>query len=88
MSQGRMCDVIIEESWRYANRSDLAAGLKTFFALEVWADPGLEKIIEEVEGVLSVFYIYGYYHVHLDKRYDLEFLKQEIEAQIKIKGKI
>lgn len=53
--------------------------------LRVWADPGMKDIISSVPGITwcdvrsSTEYI-----VHFDHRYDVEWIKQEIIAQVKI----
>lgn len=54
-------------------------------ALIVWADRGLAKVIRRVEGVVFAD-VGGYptkYIVHVDPRYDLDWVEKEIEAAIK-----
>ena len=53
----------------------------------VWADEGLLNTISKVPGV-NLVYTMGdtLYAVTLDPRYDIEWVKKESEAQIKIKG--
>jgi len=71
MSNGRIADVLVE------NKDN---------GLNVWADDGNKEIITSVEGVFQVTQIYSWYDVTLDPRYDAEYVKKEIEAQIKING--
>ena len=55
--------------------------------MEVWADDGVQEIIESIEGIENVYQdsdkLHNY-HVYLDPRYSREWLMAEIEAQIKI----
>ena len=68
--KGKLTDVIVEDN---------------ITGLRVWADPGMKNIISSVPGVIwcgirnSVMYL-----VHLDPRYDVEWIKQEIIARVKI----
>ena len=71
MGNGRIADVLVE------NKDN---------GLNVWADDGNKEIIKSVEGVFQVTQIYSRYDVTLDHRYDAEYVKKEIEAQIKING--
>ena len=72
MSDGRLHDVLVEKG--------IGNGLR------VWADPGMESIISSIPGVTWC----GNqnqnteYNVHLDPRYDIEWITQEIIARIKI----
>lgn len=80
MSNGRLTDVIVEDFVL----ADPRTGLEKFCNFEVWADPGLKNLIESIEGILYAIYERGKYHVYIDKRYDKEYVKQEIIARIKI----
>ena len=68
---GKLTDVIIEDS---------PSGLT------VWADAGTKDIISSVPGVAWCMTILNSveYTVHLDPRYDVEWIKQEIIARVKI----
>jgi hypothetical protein len=79
---GKMVDVLIEESIG----SDPRTGMPIFFGFSVWADAGMKDIIKNIPGVYIVLEFNGgtHYDVSLDPRYNREFLKAEIEAQIKI----
>ncbi len=74
MEDGKLQDILFQ------NRGDD----KDLF---VWADDGLQGVISKVPGV-SLVYTMGntLYAVTLDPRYDVEWVKREIEAQIKIQG--
>lgn len=75
MDKGKKCEIFIED--------DIGHG----FIL--WADPGFRTIILSIEGIISVTNIFSKtnYHINVDPRYDLEWIKQEVIAQIKIGGK-
>ena len=50
----------------------------------VWADKKMGKVIENIEGVMEVFQYHNVeFYVYIDKRYDMEFIKREIESAIK-----
>lgn len=82
MNNGRMMDVLIEEELR-ANSDELNC-------LIVWADPEMKDIISSIEGISKVIVSSEKckYLVYLDPRYDVKWIKAEIEAQIKINMKI
>jgi hypothetical protein len=52
----------------------------------VWADEGLLELIKSVKGIYDVQLKLGFptteYFVFVDWRYDIEFIKKEIEAVI------
>lgn len=52
----------------------------------LWTDEGLKELIKNVTGVVQVtdnVNLYKtYYNVVIDARYDIEFVKKEIEATI------
>jgi|WetSurSiteA1Bulk_404760.scaffolds.fasta_scaffold01558_12 hypothetical protein len=77
---GRMIDVLVEENIG----RDPATGMPKYFGLIVWADSGMKDVIKNIPGVHYVSDYSTCYHVGLDPRYNKEFLKAEIEAQIKI----
>jgi hypothetical protein len=63
-TRGKLTDVIIEENK---------------FGLTVWADPGAENKIREIDGVHYVSSDNSCkYIVFLDARYDKEYVKNEI----------
>ena len=51
----------------------------------VWADAGYKKLFEKVEGIILVFAEHPgtHYHIYIDKRYDIEYIKREVEAIIR-----
>lgn len=81
MANGKKTDVLIEDhSYIHPVTGE------TFLSdhVTVYADPGMEEIIRKVEGVVNVLDIFAtQYYVHLDVRYDREYVKQEIIAAIK-----
>ncbi len=79
---GKMTDVIIEESIGH----DPQTGMPIFLGLNVWANAGMKDIIKNIPGVYLVLDFLGgtHYDVSLDPRYNREFLKAGIEAQLKI----
>jgi len=83
---GRKADVIIEDRVYFNQRTGLAERVSS---VDVWADSGMRCIIEAVEGVSSVFDDGAPRHVvYVDPRYDLEFVKREIEAAILCSDKV
>ena len=50
---------------------------------EVWADDGMKEIIKNVDGVVWVGQDNTQYTIHLDPRYNKDYLYKEIEAVIK-----
>lgn len=79
---GRRTDVLIED-WIYTNpRTGVEVTSDESFY--VWADAGLSKLIEGVEGVTQATpdLAKTRYHVWIDKRYDIAYIKREIEAAI------
>ncbi len=71
MTDGRLQDVLVEDH---------------ITGLIVWADPGMKDIISSVPGVCwcGSGLETTKYTVHLDPRYDVEWIKNEIIARIKI----
>lgn len=78
MNDGKLFDVLIED----ATDIDQTTGADVFVGFRVWADKGLERIIDSVPGVHSVQSYRTFYLVTLDPRYDREWLRAEIEAVI------
>jgi hypothetical protein len=73
MSDGKLTDVFIKEI--------------TDIVLNVWADPGNEDTISSVPGVTSCGKVKNCdtaYYVYIDPRYDVEWIKKEIIARVKI----
>ncbi len=77
---GRMEDVIIEDNMG----EDPRTGMAKFFGFIVWAEAGLESVIDAIRGITSVRAYKTEYFVSLDPRYSREFIRREIEAQVKI----
>jgi hypothetical protein len=77
---GRMIDVIVKDNIG----EDRKTGLPIVFGFIVWADTGMKDIIKNIPGVYRVSDYDICYYVDLDPRYNREFLRAEIEAQIKI----
>ena len=75
---GRLTDVIIEDVYREDTKTS-----EEWVEAIIYADTGYKQIISNVIGVIDVYYYWGTYKVHFDKRYDHEFVKREIEAAIK-----
>jgi hypothetical protein len=78
-TDGKMTDVLIEDS----HATDPTTGIKRISGLQVWADAGLKETIQDIPGVHSVMDFDTLYFISLDKRYDHEWMKAEIEAVIK-----
>jgi hypothetical protein len=59
---------------------------KTAFIM--WADENLMELIKKVPGVIKVQLVDSStrYHVIIDARYNLEFIKKEVEAEILCRG--
>lgn len=76
---GRMCDVIVEDMIQKDE-----TGLNIAVGFIVWANAGLTKLLIGIPGVYNVNNWNTSYCVILDKRYDREFMRAEIIAQIKI----
>ena len=78
---GREFDVLIEDEKFTDQRTGVVTvSDKSFTA---WADKGLQKVIEDVEGITNVFNFdtdRTEYHVYVDPRYNFEFIKKEVEA--------
>ena len=65
------CDVLIEHT-EYDNN------------LIVYADKAMKSKIKDIEGVLQVCWLGIYFGVWFDKRYNADWIEQEIIAQVKI----
>ena len=84
---GRKKDVLIEASESMDERTGVKTVSTTSFI--VWADNGNKEIIQAVEGVSAVYSGQPEktrYHVYVDHRYDIEWVKCEVEAAILIGG--
>lgn len=80
---GKKKDILIEDKMVTDNRTGVESVSDRTFV--VWADAGMEKVIREVSGVVAVYSGQPYetkYDVFIDPRYELEFIKREIEAAI------
>jgi hypothetical protein len=76
---GKMTDVLIKDDITI----DPTTGIKRISGLQVWADAGLKETIQDMPGVHRVIDFDTLYFISLDKRYDHEWMKAEIEAVIK-----
>jgi hypothetical protein len=84
MNKGRKRDVLIEA----VSYTDPRTGVHVVSDRDftVWADEGMNDVILGVEGVTAVYSGQPkktQYHVYVDARYDIEFIKAEVEATIK-----
>ena len=79
---GRKTDVLIEDNYYLDNRTGVY--LKSNNNFTVWADKDMREIILSVDGVTNVFTpdCNTKYQVYIDKRYDIEFIKREVEAAV------
>jgi hypothetical protein len=80
---GKLTDVIIEEDSYW---TDPLTGLKTLYSvIIVWADKNKQDLISKIPGVVKCFEEDDVrYMIFPDPRYNREFLKEEIKAQILI----
>ena len=80
---GRKQDILFESIFNTDMKTGMESRDETCFYL--WADAGMKKIIMEIEGVTNVFNNDSptNYLVSIDRRYDMEWVKREIEAVIK-----
>jgi len=80
---GKLTDVIIEEDSYW---TDPLTGLKTLSSvIIVWADKNKQDLISKIPGVVKCFKEGDVrYMIFPDPRYNREFLKEEIKAQILI----
>ena len=80
---GRKQDILIEEKRYTDNRTGVETVSDRSFA--VWADEGMLEVIKSVEGVTAAYVGQPFstkYEVFTDPRYDIEFIKREVEAAI------
>lgn len=80
---GKLTDVIIEED---TYNTDLQTGMKTLSTvIGIWAYKDKRELILKIPGVVLCFEDNNYrYIIYPDPRYDREFLKEEVKAQILI----
>ncbi len=90
IEKGRICDVLFENVY-LSNPFIMVFGDDNqekrkidITSIYVWADKGLQKLIENIDGVLkaSPSEFNERYLVRFDPRYDREIVKKEIEAVI------
>lgn len=83
---GKKVDVIIEDILFTDQNTGLTATRSHEFV--IWANDGKKQIIEAVEGVsVTVQSTKTMYLIVIDPRYDVEYVKQQIIADILCKGK-
>ena len=84
--EGRLTDCLIEDEYHTDQRTGVEY-LAWYFTC--WADEGLTELIESVPGVTNAFNqpTKTRYQVYVDKRYDREWIKSEVEATVKIRGR-
>ena len=82
---GRKQDVLIEDIFYIDPRTGVEMMSDNQFI--VWADEKMLTVIQAVEGVTNVYNQMKKtcFNVYVDKRYDREFVKREIEAAIMCK---
>jgi hypothetical protein len=81
MNNGRKFDVLIEDQEIY--NPDTGEMQKVPDEFICWADAGLNEVIMSVDGVSHVHSPErGRYFVGVDHRYDIDFVKREVEAAI------
>ena len=79
--KGRKSDVLIEDAMLTDPQTGVRAASDFYF--NVWADTGLESVISAVDGVSHCMETAkSHYIVFVDRRYDMEFVKREVEAAI------
>jgi hypothetical protein len=77
---GKMLDILFETPTE-TGTDGLIHTINSWAIL--WADKGLEGVIASVEGVIHASEIVNTkYVVWFDARYDVEYVKKEIEARI------
>jgi hypothetical protein len=82
-NNGRKHNYLIEDVKYMDNTSGIE--LKSDRVLSVWADEGFNKSFEGIEGITSVYSGQPektHYNIYVDPRYEIEFIKSEIEAVI------
>lgn len=78
--KGRKYDYLIEDFYAQTNDGSF---VKLPNVLTVWAKNGIVEELEKVEGVYMVVQDYEtQYAIYIDHRYDVEYVKDEIEAVI------
>ena len=80
---GRRQDILFESIFDEDPRTGIESMNKS--RLRVWADAGMKETIRSIEGITNVFNNDSptNYLVSIDRRYDMEWVKREIEAVIK-----
>lgn len=80
---GKVKEVFFENAIETDNLTgNVRISNRSFF---LWADKGLSELISKVPGVINVVNISDArtrYQIVIDMRYDIEFIKAEIEAEI------
>jgi hypothetical protein len=78
---GRKVDALAESIVSKDSETGVASIREDMFRL--WADKGSDKAILSVEGVTKIYYMPdGYYQISVDKRYDIEYVKQAVIAAV------
>lgn len=82
--QGKTKQIIFEKGY---NRNNLTGELElSENSILIWTDPNLLDVIKSVPGVAyaecAIHGMNSYYAATIDPRYDVEFIKREIEAAI------
>lgn len=82
--KGKKVQVLFETAMKRNNiTGEFEVALNAF---QLWTEPNLEELIRKVPGVCEVTSKFsGYsssYAIVIDPRYDVEFVKKEIEAEI------
>lgn len=80
-NNGKLVEYLIEDQYTI---DDTGLRVQCRYYFRIWANAGLEKRFEKIEGVTDAFTVGGptQYDIYIDHRYDIEFIKKEVEAVI------
>ncbi len=81
-NHGKVKEVLFEDAVQRNTITEEMEISKTAFIL--WADENLQELIKKIPGIIQVRCL-DYptrYHIIIDFRYDLDFIKKEVEAEI------
>jgi hypothetical protein len=83
MENGRKNEILFEPVFN--KDIDTGVEIESSDCLHFWADANTKDAIKKVEGVAKVFNNFSPtdYIVYIDRRYDIKWVKAEIEAVVK-----